>query len=99
MSAFNSRSALLLYLACFLSASCGSRQGPPPSMPAVPVTVATAVQKSIPIHIREQKYLAVVTECDQFAVFAIFEIVDVSEGQRKLAHSEARVEYLDGRRV
>jgi len=38
--------------ACLLSLGCSSRSAPPPSMPAVPVTVATAVQKSVPIQLR-----------------------------------------------
>ena len=37
--------------ACF-SSGCSSNEAPPPSMPAVPVTVATAVQKNVPIQLR-----------------------------------------------
>jgi membrane fusion protein, multidrug efflux system len=38
--------------ACLLSLGCSSQSAPPPSMPAVPVTVATAVQKDVPIQSR-----------------------------------------------
>jgi multidrug efflux system membrane fusion protein len=37
---------------CLLSLGCGSQSAPPPSMPAVPVTVATAIQKNVPIQLR-----------------------------------------------
>src|SRR5579872_4277699 len=35
-----------------LLSGCSSQSAPPPSMPPVPVTVATAVQKSVPIELR-----------------------------------------------
>jgi len=38
--------------ACLLSLGCSSQSAAPPSMPAVPVTVATAVQKNVPIQLR-----------------------------------------------
>ena len=37
---------------CLLSAGCGSQSGPPPQMPPVPVTVATATERDIPIQLR-----------------------------------------------
>ena len=43
---------LLLSLLALIGAGCGSKPGPPPQMPAVPVTVAQAVEKSIPIQVR-----------------------------------------------
>jgi multidrug efflux system membrane fusion protein len=38
--------------ACLLSLGCSSQSAAPPSMPPVPVTVATAVQKNVPIQLR-----------------------------------------------
>jgi len=37
---------------CFLSFGCRSQSGPPPQMPPVPVTAATATQRDLPIQIR-----------------------------------------------
>jgi len=42
---------LLAFIALLLS-GCSSQSAPPPSMPAVPVTVATAVSKDVPIELR-----------------------------------------------
>ena len=49
---FRPLSASLLSLLALVGAGCGSKPGPPPQMPAVPVTVAQAVEKSIPIQVR-----------------------------------------------
>ena len=37
---------------CLFSAGCGSQSAPPPQMPPVPVTVATAAQRDIPVQLR-----------------------------------------------
>ncbi|MBZ5592328.1 MAG: efflux RND transporter periplasmic adaptor subunit [Acidobacteriia bacterium] len=37
---------------CLLSLGCSSQSAPPPTMPAVPVTVATAVERTVPIQLR-----------------------------------------------
>lgn len=42
----------LLGLMTLLLSGCSSQSAPPPSMPAVPVTVATAVSKDVPIELR-----------------------------------------------
>lgn len=42
----------LISVFCLFSVGCGSKSGPPPQMPAVPVTVATAAQRDIPIQLR-----------------------------------------------
>lgn len=49
---FRPLSAPLLSLLALIGAGCGSKPGPPPQMPAVPVTVAQAVEKSIPIQVK-----------------------------------------------
>lgn len=44
--------SVLISAFCLFFAGCGSQSGPPPQMPAVPVTVATASQRDIPIELR-----------------------------------------------
>lgn len=42
----------ILGAVCLLTAGCRSQSGPPPQMPAVPVTTAVATQRDLPIQLR-----------------------------------------------
>lgn len=42
----------ILGAVCFITAGCRSQSGPPPQMPAVPVTAAVAIQRDLPIQLR-----------------------------------------------
>jgi multidrug efflux system membrane fusion protein len=52
LSRFNSVYLLLFLLLLFALCACSARKDPPKAQPPVPVTVAIAVQKSVPLQIR-----------------------------------------------
>jgi hypothetical protein len=57
------------------------------------------VFESIVVGVGEDVNAAVIADGEEFAIGGVFEVVDVGERDRQLAHGEARDEHVDGERL